>query len=101
MSPAPFYPQGTISHQGRSHIRAEVLLVSDHLRVRALRDQKVRTVLGARDPARGDVRRALEGDSRSESARDHLATLDDVRGISLVELAQSRVRLMTSGNQWQ
>ena len=90
-------------HQGaiRGDHSSAVLLVSDHLRVRAFCDQKVRPVLGAGDPARGDARCALEGDTRSESAGDHLAPLDDVRGISLVELAQSRVRLMTSGNQWQ
>ena len=90
-------------HQGaiRGDHSSGVLLVSDHLRVRAFCDQKVRPVLGAGDPARGDARCALEGNTRSESAGDHLAPLDDVRGISLVELAQSRVRLMTSGNQWQ
>ena len=90
-------------HQGaiRGDHSSAVLLVSDHLRVRAFCDQKVRPVLGAGDPARGDARCALEGNTRSESAGDHLAPLDDVRGISLVELAQSRVRLMTSGNQWQ
>ena len=90
-------------HQGaiRGDHSSAVLLVSDHLRVRAFCDQKVRPVLGGGDPARGDARCALEGNTRSESAGDHLAPLDDVRGISLVELAQSRVRLMTSGNQWQ